>query len=83
MMCILALHIRALLMKSGLHSSLKPCECAHLVEDLLQKGGAHAVGQVSIGRVRQEELSLSLQSRRDVFPPINVLLTAVHHPDVT
>lgn len=55
---------------------------SHLVEDFLQVGGAHAVSQVSVGRVRQEELPLSLQCCTDVFLPINVLLTAIHHPNV-
>lgn len=57
--------------------------CVHLVEEFLQVGGAHAVSHVSVRRVRQEELPLSLQSCCDVFPPIDVLLTAVHHPNVT
>lgn len=57
--------------------------CCYLVEDFLQVGGSHAVGQVSVRWVRQEELPLSLQRRSDVFLPVDVLLTAIHHPDVT
>lgn len=54
-----------------------------LVENLLQVGGSHALGKVSVGRVGQEELPLGLQRRRDVLPAVNVFLTAVDHADVT
>ena len=54
----------------------------HLVEDLLEPRGAHLVRHVSVGSVGHKELLLSLEGRLDVLLPINVLLTAVHHPDV-
>lgn len=55
---------------------------SHLVERLLQVWCAHAFCNVSVCRVRQEELPLSSQSSTDVFLPVDVLLTAVHHADV-
>lgn len=55
---------------------------SHLVENFLQVRCSHTVGQVSVCRMWQEELPLSSHSSSDVFPPINVFLTAVHHPDV-
>lgn len=55
---------------------------SHLVERLLQVWCAHAFCNVSVRRVRQEELPLSSQSGTDVFLPVDVLLTTVHHPDV-
>lgn len=55
---------------------------SHLIERLLQMWCAHAFCNVSVSRVRQEELPLSSQSSTDVFLSIDVLLTAVHHPDV-
>lgn len=59
------------------------CVCVHLVEDFLQVRGAHAVGQVSVGGVGQEELPLSLQRCSDVLLPVDVLLAAVDHANVT
>lgn len=56
---------------------------SHLIEGLLQVWCAHAFCNVSVCRMGQEELPLSSQSSTDVFLPVNVLLTAVHHPDVT
>lgn len=44
---------------------------------------SHAVRQVPVGRVREEELSLRCQSRFDVLLPVDVFLTAVHHPNIT
>lgn len=58
-------------------------EQAYLIEDFLQVWGSHAVRQVSVGRMREEELPLRCQSRFDVLLPFNVFLTAVHHPDIT
>lgn len=55
----------------------------HLVKGLLEVRCAHAFGYMSVRRMREEELSLSSQSSTDVFLPINVLLTAVHNPNVT
>lgn len=43
---------------------------------------AHALCYVPVRRVRQEELPLSSQSSADVFLSIDVLLAAVHHPNV-
>lgn len=54
----------------------------YLVEDLLQVGRAHAVSQVAVGRMGEEELAFSGQGRRDVLLAINVLLAPVHHPNV-
>lgn len=54
----------------------------HLVEDLLQVGGAHAVGHVPVGGVGQEEFALGRQRRPDVLLAIDVLLAPVDHPDV-
>ena len=54
-----------------------------LVQGPLQVRGAHALGYVAVGRVRQEELPLGGESHADVLPSVNVLLTTVHHPDVT
>lgn len=56
---------------------------SHLIEGLLQVWCAHAFCNVSVCRVGQEKLPLSSQSSGDVFLPIDVLLTAVDHPDVT
>ena len=53
-----------------------------LVEGFLQVRRSHALGQVPVSRVRQEELPLGSQRRTDVLLPVDVLLTAVHHPDV-
>lgn len=55
---------------------------SHLIERLLQVWRAHTFCDVPICGVRQEELPLSSQSSTDVFLPVNILLTAVHHPDV-
>lgn len=57
--------------------------CVYLVEGFLKVRRAHAIGQVSVRRVRQEELPLGLQRRIDVLLSINVFLTAIHHTDVT
>lgn len=54
-----------------------------LIERLLQVWCAHAFCNVSVCRMGQEELPLSSQSSSNVFLPINVLLTAVDHSDVT
>lgn len=55
----------------------------HLVEHSLQSGGAHFFSHVPVWWVGQEELPLGLQRGLDVFPPIDVLLTAIHHSDIT
>lgn len=57
--------------------------CVHLVEDFLQVRGAHAVSQVSVGGVGQEELPLGLQCCGDVLLPVDVLLAAIDHANVT
>lgn len=54
-----------------------------LVEGFLQVRCAHALCDVPVSRVRQEELPLSGQRGADVFLSIDVLLTAVHHADVS
>lgn len=56
---------------------------AHLIEDFLQVRGAHAVSQVSVGGMGEEELPLGAHSSIDVLLPVNVLLAPVHHTDVT
>ena len=56
---------------------------SHLIEDFLEVGGAHTVGQVSVRRMGEEELSLSSHGSVDVLPAIDVLLAPVHHADVT
>lgn len=56
---------------------------SYLIEGLLQVWCAHAFSDVSVRRVGQKELSLSSQSRANVFFTIDVLLTAVHNPNVT
>lgn len=55
----------------------------HLVEHFLQARGAHFISHVPVRWVGEEELPLSLQSSLDIFLPIDVLLTAIHHPDIT
>lgn len=55
----------------------------HLVEDFLEVGRAHAVGQVSVRRVREEELPLGSHGGGNVFLAVNVLLAPIHHADVT
>lgn len=55
----------------------------YLIENLLQVGGTHAISQVSVGRVGEEELPLCRHGSGDVLLPINVLLTPVHHPNVS
>lgn len=55
----------------------------YLVEGFLQVRCTHAVSQVSVGRMRQEELPLCTQSRLNVLLSFDVLLAAVHHPDIT
>ena len=55
----------------------------HLVEDLLEPRGAHLFGHMSVGGVGHEELPLSLEGRLNVLLTVDVLLTAVHHPDVS
>lgn len=66
------------------HMCVHPIRCmSHLIECLLQVGSAHALCNVSVCRMGQEELPLSSQSSANVFLPINVLLTAIHHADVT
>lgn len=59
------------------------CFRCYLVEGFLQMRCTHAVSQVSVCRMRQEELPLCSQSRFNVLPSFNILLTAVHHPDIT
>lgn len=54
----------------------------HLVEDLLQVRGAHAVGHVPVGGVGEEELALGRQRRPDVLLAIDVLLAPVDDADV-
>lgn len=54
-----------------------------LIESFLQVWSSHTLCQVSVCRMGQEELSLCSQSSLDVLLSINVLLAAVHHPDVT
>lgn len=44
---------------------------------------AHALGQVSVRRMGQEELSLCSHSSTNVFFPIDVFLTSVHNANVT
>lgn len=55
----------------------------NLVKCSLQIWSAHAFSHVFIGRMGQEELLLCKQSCLNILFPINVLLTAVHHPYVT
>lgn len=54
----------------------------YLVEDLLQVGCAHAVSQVAVGWVGEEEFALGSQGGRDVFLAVYVLLAPVHHANV-
>ena len=61
-----------------LHPGLSP----YLVEDLLQVGRAHAVSQVAVGRVGEEELAFSSQGSCDIFLTIDVLLASVHDSNV-
>ena len=61
-----------------LHPGLSP----YLVEDLLQVGCAHAVSQVAVGRVGEEELAFSSQGSCDIFLTIDVLLASVHDSNV-
>ena len=49
----------------------------------MQIRGAHPVRHVSVGRMGLKELLLLKQSCLNILFPINVLLTAVHHPYVT
>ena len=46
-------------------------------------GGAKLVGHVPVGGVREEELSLRRQSTVNVFPSVDVFLSAVHHTHVS
>jgi len=55
----------------------------HLIEDFLEVGRAHAVSQMSIRRVGEEELPLSAHSSINVLLSIYVLLASVHHTNVT
>ena len=55
----------------------------HLIENSLQAGGAHFFSHVPVTWVGQEELPLRVHRCLDVFLPIDVLLTAVHHSNVT
>ena len=54
-----------------------------LVEGPLEVRSTHAVGEVAIGAVAEEELSLVGHGSFDVLPTIDVLLAAVHHTNVT
>ena len=54
-----------------------------LVERLLQERGAQAVRHVAIGAVTQKEFPLCCQCCLDVLPAIYVLLTPVHHSDIS
>ena len=54
-----------------------------LVEGPLEVGGAHAVGEVTVGTVAEEELPLVGHGGLDVLPTINVLLATVHNTNVT
>lgn len=58
-------------------------DTTHLIEDFLEVGSAHTVGQVSVCRMGEKELPLSSHSCIDVLPAIYVLLAPVHHTDVT
>ena len=54
----------------------------HLVEDLLQVGGAQPVGHVTIRCMAQEELPLSCHGSLDILLAVDVLLTAVDHTHI-
>jgi len=67
---------------SGWFPRLHPGLSPYLVEDLLQVGRAHAVSQVAVGRVGEEELAFSSQGSCDIFLTIDVLLASVHDSNV-
>lgn len=55
----------------------------YLVQYFLQEGGSHAISHVSVGWMGEKKLSLCSQSCLDVLLAIYVLLTSVHHTNVT
>ncbi len=72
--------------------------CVYLVECFLQVrcvcvctwlsvfcryGVSHSLGKVSVCRMGQKKLPLSTECSFDVLPAVNILLTAVHHTDIT
>lgn len=59
------------------------CFATHLIEDLLEVRGSHAVSQVSVAGMAEEELPLCSHGSGYVLLPVNVLLASVHHTDVT
>lgn len=55
---------------------------SYLIEDFLQVRGPHAISQVAIGRVAEEELPLSCHGSSNVLFSINIFLTPVHNSNV-